>query len=157
MKKVYAVVSGAYSDYRVLCVCPTKDVASLLASRIRRDEDSWYRDVGVEEMVFVDDGNIPQVRTLRLSENVWDSTPIQGTSTSDYQEHVSTDWPFDSYTDTPRVAWQWVRAPIHQNAGGRLYVWGTDHEAVRRVFSDRRAQLLAEDAFRLKKEAKGRK
>ena len=40
--------------------------------------------------------------------------------------------------------------------GNQLVVTGTDLEAVRRVFSDRRAQLLAEDAFRLKREAKGR-
>lgn len=151
MKKVYAVSSGSYSDYRVLCVCPTKKDAETLALRIRRDEESWSRDADVEEMYLVK-GDIEQVRTLHFSENLWDDG-----SASDAREWVSTDWPFDGYSDTPEVAWRWVRAPIHHGAGGRLEAWGTDHEAVRRVFSDRRAQVRAEDALRIKREARGRK
>jgi hypothetical protein len=53
------------------------------------------------------------------------------------------------------VTWRWVRAPVHDGKGGRLEVYGTDEQRVRQTFSDRKAQLLTEDAFRMRREAKG--
>lgn len=148
---IWVVSRGEYSDYSVLCACPTKKDAEKLAQRIRQPEPnsfSYDRDARVEELPMLTGAAEPK-EVLHLTETVWDD----GT-TEKHIERTRLEWPWTT-SGTPRVAWRWVRAPMHNGRGGRLEVHGVDHRAVRRTFSDRRAQLLAEDAFRLRKEARG--
>lgn len=93
-----------------------------------------------------------RIEVHERQENVWDD----GT-TSDLSVRVKVEWEHDMlYPERiAPVLWRWVRAPMHKGKGGRLEVYGTDPERVARVFSDRRAHLLAEDTFRMKREAKG--
>jgi mRNA-degrading endonuclease toxin of MazEF toxin-antitoxin module len=44
---------------------------------------------------------------------------------------------------------------MHHDQGGRLEVWGTDHERVRKVYGDRRALIISDDAFRAQREVTG--
>lgn len=145
---VYGVTSGSYSDYRVLCICPTKQDAEAVAAKIRGQE-GHYNDANVEAFYEANALTVPTF-VLSISCNVWDDgtvTPIM--------ERTDVCYPWDyNYRIVP-VSWRWVRAPMHKNIGGRLEVSGTNATKVRRVYSDRKAQLLAEDAFRLRKEAKG--
>lgn len=149
----YVVSAGEYSDYQVLCVCPTRGDAEAIAAKVRKDPGSWHRNARVEEMVVLDDDSARKHKSLTLVTVIWDD------GTEDRKEPSITEkWPF-GHGFEPLVAWRWVRAPTHerQGGGGRLRVWGCDHERVRKVFSDKRAQLLANRALRERKEMKGRK
>lgn len=150
VQQVWAVSSGSYSDYRVLCVCPSEADAETVASKLRGEKDGWHRDADVEEFVMVT-GDVEQTPFLRLSTTLWDD----GTE-SLVNEVVQREWPFGSIYDIAPMTWRWVRAPMHQHRGGRLDVSGTDFDLVRRTYSEKRAQLIAEDAFRMTHEAKGR-
>lgn len=151
MDYIYGVTTGSYSSYRVLCLVGSKKEAEVLARRMRAVEDGWHKDANVESFVRVDP-DIEQVLVLKMRVNLWDD----GTRT-DYDSHVLAEWPFDPMSNEIRaMQWRWVRAPVHKNKGGRLEVEGTDHELVKKTFSEKRAQLEAEDAMRLKKTAKGR-
>jgi hypothetical protein len=148
---IYVVSAGSYSDYRVLCACPTKRDADAVAAKIRAS-DSWKSDARVETLEMVS-ADVQQVAILRLSETLWDDGTV-----SEYRDTTAHEWPFDGlYGDgSVAVRWRWVRAPCHNGIGGRLEVSGVDHERVRRVFSERKALVRTDDAFRAKSEAKGR-
>jgi len=146
---VYAVSKGSYSDYRVMCVCPTKKDAKRVAAKY--NANTTYEKAGVETLLVVD-GDVQQVEVLSLSTTLWDD----GTESAQ-RETYRVEWPFDALFGTPRAEWRWVRAPMHHDQGGRLDVHGIDHELVRRVFSEQRAALIADDAYRARREMKGGK
>lgn len=146
--EMWTVESGEYSDHRVLCVCRTKKQAQEIADALNANKSGYY-DAYVGTLPIATGVNY--VTTYTMQCNVWDD----GTTT-ETSESVRTELDIDMlWPERERpVGWRWVRAPIHNGRGGRLEVFGTDHEAVRRTFSDRRAQLIAEDAFRKRREAK---
>lgn len=152
--KMWAVTSGSYSDYRVLCLCPTEKDALIVASKLKNDEDSWHSDAEVTTFPVVR-ADVEKVPLLRLQTVLWDDD-----RESDYREHISSEWPFYSIHEMVSWSWRWIRAPIYQReaiGGGRLEVSGTNHRRVRKIFNDRRAELLAEPAMRMaSRELKGR-
>lgn len=155
MKVLYTVETGCYSDHRILCVCATKAEAEAIAARVRtpdiEEDGRWWPDSDAEvgEILLVS-GDIDRTPTLQLTETLWDD----GT-TSRLTERLTMAFPWDWNSAAAPVQWRWVRAPMHENKGGRLEVSGTDLERVRKVFSDRRAELLAVDHLRKRKEARG--
>jgi hypothetical protein len=147
----WGVSTGSYSDYRMLCICPSKRDAQAVAAKMRADKHGWRRDARVEPLPVVT-ADVKKVDILMLTVTLWDDG-----SESEAGERVRSEWPFDALLDDAvPVSWRWVRAPCHNNRGGRLDVAGTDHVRVRKTFSEKRAQLVAEDAFRLQREKKGR-
>lgn len=146
---VWTVEKGQYSDHRVLCVARTKPEAEAIAAAYNGDEDAWGK-AYVNSLPMV--STPERITVFGLECQVWDDGTVDATRESD-----RTEWDFDMlYPQHAKPAtWRWVRAPVHKGKGGRLEVYGTDVERVRRVFSDRRAQLLAEDTFRAKREARG--
>lgn len=150
-EKVWAVSTGSYSDYHVLCVCRSREAAEAVAEKLAAEDGGWYRDAFVESLVMVD-ATVQPTLVLHLDCNLFDDGGV-----SETYERVSSTWPFGPDSDKAvRVGWRWVRAPIHRGRGGRLEVWGTDHKRVRKAFSDRRAEIRATDALRLQTEARGR-
>lgn len=144
---MWAITSGSYSDYRVLCLCQSKSDAKRLAARMNAAGGSI--DAEIEEFPVVSDPDVKQVETLRMNVDLWDDG-------SEGEERISywTEWPFDRWADTRPVQWRWVRAPVHNGRGGRLEVSGTDHKRARKVFSERKALVKNDDAFRSKLEAR---
>ena len=53
MSVVYAVSTGSYSDYSVLCVCPTPKIAAAVAAKIKATRET-HDDPRVEEFPFFD-------------------------------------------------------------------------------------------------------
>lgn len=143
MSEMWAVSNGCYSDYHVLCVCPTKADAKAILAKIKDDESEPGAFI---ESFPVADATSRSVAVLVLAQEVWDN----GT-TGDLRERTEMAWPW-SYTPPVPITWRWVRPPVQRNKGGRLDMQGTDHERVRKTFSELRARLLAEDAFRMAKE-----
>lgn len=144
---VWGVSRGEYSDYRVLCICRSEADAKVVAAKV--DALETYEKSRVENFLMVDAG-VTSVDILAMQVELWDDG-TEGT----LRQSIETTLPFLAYHSTDPVRWRWVRAPIHQNCGGRLEVSGLDHERVRRVFSDRKAQIKAEDALRMRGEVKG--
>lgn len=146
-RKMWAVSTGTYSDYRVMCVCPTEDDAGAVAAKFNLDGQHWCT-ARVESFPIIT-ADVEQKLVATFMENLWDDG-----RTTDRRENVRYVWPFDYHGDEPPVRWRWVRAPVHQGQGGRLEVTGTDLERVRRVFSDKRAEIIATPSLRTRREAR---
>lgn len=151
--EIWVLSRGSYSSYRVMCACASKKDAETLAARY--NADGGYDEAFVESILMVA-SDVSKVEVLHLHAELWDN----GQETK-HDPRVEVQWPFDDHTGlaaTP-VFWRWVRAPVHGGAGGRLEVGGTDHERVRKVFSDMRAEILADETGQIRKakERKGRR
>lgn len=141
---MWAVSSGEYSDYRVSFLCETEADANATIEKLGWGDAGFF----TEEFV-VCDASVEQTEHLEMMVQVWDD----GTTT-DEQSWTEDKWPW--YPNARAAcAWRWVRAPVHKGKGGRLEAWGYDHERVRKVFSEKRARLLADPAFRAQDEATG--
>jgi hypothetical protein len=154
LRHCYVLSQGSYSDYRVICVVDgTKKDAEALAARMNPDpgEDSYSNPIEVEEMAVLGPDAQP-VEVLKLSVTIWDNGKTEGP-----EPYKKTIWPGTDWEGTYSVYWRWVRASIHKDRGGRLEVSGTDHERVRKVFSDRIALIISGDPLRDKGNAEGRR
>lgn len=145
---VWLIESGSYSDYRVHAACPDKKTAERIAEELNNSGRDAYSDsfsVSVVPLVT----EVRMVTTYRIECDVWDN----GT-TGAPRETSRTEWEGDLlYPEHARpLGKRWVRAPIHRGRGGRLEVFGTDQERVRRVFSDTRARLIADPVLRARRE-----
>ena len=147
---MWVLSRGSYSDYRVLCVCPSKEEAIALRDRVNGSRTSWER-VDVEELLLVDSA-AQMVSVLTMSQ-------VVGIKSGDLDggphERIDVLWPFDTVYPLRAVSWRWVRAPMYDGKAGRLKVRGYDHERVRRVFSDRLAAFRSDHALRVKTEREG--
>lgn len=151
VETVWVLSRGSYSDYHVLCVVRGGQAeAEMLAARANAAGDELYGDPYEAEELPIVDPDVQKVEILRLQVEVFDDG-----ETKELKPQIRVQWPFDALYDTPRLRWRWVRAPMYHDKGGRLEVWGSDHERVRRVFSDRRAMLMTDDAMRARREAEG--
>ena len=132
---VWVVSSGEYSDYRVWCALATKDDAEALAARCNAAGDKWttYR---VESLPTVSP-DIQQVEVLYLSCTVTDDGTV-----INQEQHSEVTWPFE--TGEPPMRWNWHRTML----GCYLSVIGTDTERVRKVYSERKAWLMSDEALR---------
>lgn len=152
-KRLFAVSTGEYSDYRVLCACPTEEDGEQVAAKLRGRTDVGFgaRDARVEPLMLVT-GDVQPVEVLRLSTTPWDDG-----REDQVVDEARREWEFHSIFPTVPMHWRWVRAPIHdrQGGGGRLDVCGTNHELVRKTYSDKRAQALADVGFRMMRESQG--
>lgn len=150
-RKVYGIASGSYSDYRVHCIVETEDEAKKVVEKMNRIEvttPGGYGCYEIEEFDLVD-STIERQPVMDRRRVIMDD----GREMEDY-ERVEPQWPWD-YSGTPVLSWRWVRAPYLGGKGGRLEVTGTDHDLVRKVFEEKRAALLADDAFRAQHEMRG--
>lgn len=152
--KVQWVVSrGSYSDYRVLCACPSKKAAKAIAAAVNTatgDESGDYYSAFVESLPIIERAEM--VTVYGLVAEVFDNGTTAETKEI-VREECNADMLYPHYFRPAHK--RWIRAPYLQGRpikGGRLEVFGTDLERVRRVFSDTRAQLIADPALRARKE-----
>lgn len=144
MKNVYAITSGEYSDYSVHCVCPTKEDADQVAEKLNSIKEAYRDSFMVLELPMVT-GDIEKYTVLYITEPIYDNgvpSTAQETEDTDYHLH-----------DAPRVQWRWFRG---SGPYGTLHVWGRDVKRVRKVFSEKRAAIVAApDVWREIKEKMG--
>ena len=143
--RVWLVSSGSYSDYRVHCAAPSKKAAQGIVDALNGD-DEWIK-YFVERVPVVDKAE--KVTIYGVEAIVTDDGTVREESVRDRDE-----WNVDPlYQQRLRpVTVRWVRAPIYNGQAGRLEVYGTDEERVRKTYSDMRAQLLADPALRSRRE-----
>ena len=145
-KSVWLVSSGAYSDYRVHCAAPNKKAAKAIIAALNSDEPSCHH-YFIEQVPVIDKAE--KVTIYGIEAIITDDGTVRGESVRDRDE-----WNVDPlYPQRLRpVTVRWVRAPIYYGRAGRLEVYGTDEERVRKTYSDMRAQLLADPALRKRRE-----
>lgn len=139
---LWTVERGEYSDHKVMCACRTKAEAQAVLDAYNADEES-RRAARLGRLPLVSEP--VRITTLSVQVNIFDDD-----TTDEIREMIRTEFEFDMLwpQHAKPVSWVWVRAPIHNGKGGRLEVHGTDQERVRKVFSDTRARLLADDGLR---------
>ncbi len=141
--EMFAVSSGSYSDYQVLCVCPTKADAEAVAALV--NEHIQFEHAEVESLPLITgDMEWPCRLTMQVR--------IREDATTDAKPDQHEKWP--PWNELPSVEWAWDRE-FKAVPAGWLTVTGKDHERVRKVFSDRRAELIAVESLRLRAGARG--
>jgi hypothetical protein len=134
---IWVVEVGEYSDRNVFCACPTEEMAKAVAPQVR----------GYASQVPFVKAPVKPVPDLHMSVSM---TLRDGMAVDEGLEYESLIWPWD---DDPGVQWTWM----HRLDGrGVLSVHGTDLQRVRKVFSERRAMFMADDAARMAKCVYGR-
>ena len=137
MKKVWAVSSGSYSDYRVHAIFEDEATADAWAKAIAaKDEDdySWHSDADTQEFPFIATGTEPKkVLIVDLVQDLWDNGKEADARITERREYpiVALYGP-----PPPRPVVRFVRAPVHNNKGGRLEIRGKSKEAVLKVYGD---------------------
>ena len=139
--RVWLVSSG----YRVHCAAPSKKAAQGIAAELNADDKEWSK-YFVERVPVIKKAE--RVTIYGVEAIVTDDGTVRDESVRDSDE-----WNVNPlYPERLRpVTVRWVRAPIYHQAG-RLEVYGTDEERVRKTYSDMRAQLLADPALRSRRE-----
>lgn len=147
---VWAVTSGSYSDYRVKALFPTEELANLAIA----NAPPYWNGYDVEAFELFDE--LPaNIAIYERMATIWDDGEVLN---HDHVPILRVEAAWDlTYPDRAvPVRWRWVRAPVHeQRDGGRLLVFGIDEERVMRVFSDKRAEILATPSLAMQKEARG--
>lgn len=143
--RVWLVSSGSYSDYRVLCAAPSKKAAEDIV-RTLNAADEWAK-YFAEQVPVIEQAE--RVAVYGLEAIITDAGTVREESARDRDE-----WNVDPlYPERRRpVTVRWVRAPCYNGRAGRLEVYGTDRERVRKTFSDMKAQLLADPVLRKHRE-----
>jgi len=135
---VFALVTGCYSDYRVLATFATREDAQRAARR-HKELDEWSDDARVETLDFYPEGVEPKRVVTHLFQCVLlDDGTIRDHHPNGDPHTASTSWDYDmlwAVGERPRL--RYVRAPCYGNTGGRLEVTGLDERACAQAFSDR--------------------
>lgn len=144
----YVVSRGTYSDYRVLAVADSKKRAKKMADALNEDVSSYDR-AEVETLPYFD-RDPEKVTIYGLMAELMDNGSVRNERQADRVE-----WEHDTlYPEyAVPVHWRWVRAPMYHGKGGRLEVHGTDRERVRKVYSEKRAEILSGEPLRARNEA----
>ena len=143
---VWLVSSGAYSNYRVHCAAPSKKAAKAIIAALNSDEQTRHY-YFIEQVPVIDKAE--KVTIYGMEAVISDRGNLSGETTSERSEwNVDPLYPERMHPVTIR----WVRAPCYYGNAGRLEVYGTDRERVRKTYSDMRAQLLADPALRSRRE-----
>ena len=142
---VWVVSSGSYSDYRVLCAAPSKKAAQEIVD-VLNGADEWIK-YFVERVPVIEKAE--RITVYGIEAIISDAGTVRKETVRDRDE-----WNVDPLLPERLrpVAVRWVRAPIYNGQAGRLEVYGTDRDRVRKTFSDMKAQLLADPALRSRRE-----
>lgn len=142
-KYTYVIARGQYSDYRVLCACPSKAKAKALATKMNALKPDYQSPYMVEALPKADE-SVERIATLYLEVEIRD-----GGGVGDETQRETLDWPFEMTVQQHKeVQWMWRRISTHQS--GVLTVYGTDPERVRHVFGEKKAWLQYDLAARRK-------
>lgn len=136
-RKVYAISSGSYSDYRVLGVAEDEETAKTWAAAIRNAPDSMHHDADVEEMTFIPAGAVPKTRhRVSLMQEWWDDGTERRLGVIEAEEYEIASY-HGEVPVRPKV--RFVRAPMYGGLGGRIEIEGRTRAAVMKVYSEQKA------------------
>lgn len=148
-KEMWAVSQGEYSDYRVQFLCETKEDAETAVKNW--NEKDGYGAPFIESFPIYSASDVEVLETYSIGCHLAVSDQIDPRHQTQVDqgsyEYVYKSWAFsgqnpedDMDHTNSKVEWTWTN---YNEKVGYLHVRGQDRERVRRVFSDRRAELLA--------------
>lgn len=134
-RTVWGLTAGNYSDYRVLALFTTREAAVTAEEAHNADVGQWGEQGAIAEFDLYDE--LPEKDTVwRIEERI-----AEDGTTSGYSETSEARLPWNhGYFMPTRVQSEYY----DHIRPARLRVWGTDQQAVRQAFSDRKAQIRAE-------------
>lgn len=143
----YAISYGSYSDYGVDCILLDKDEAEQLCAQMNQYHNGYYERF-VEEFPLV---RLPQTPVTELRMDFSYGVRVQKPGTPRFtleREHFYFDTSQHRETERTRTVFPFEEeaVPALKVDGGDVHfsVWGYDIERVRKVYSERRAQIIAE-------------
>lgn len=139
MRRVWAVSSGAYSDYGVIAIFATEKQAEDFAAVV--PSHGWRSDAFVEAMTFYDEGETPQaVEVFWRRGRVIDGEVVADETSSDTQ------WECDGLWGDPKPLFgaRTYCPPVDKGVGQRVEARGTDKRKVDKAFTDRIMQAKAQ-------------
>lgn len=138
-KKCWMVVAGEYSYYRVLAVFTTEEAAEAWAAHRNANEDDTYDRVDVEE-INLDPPPTEYVDQLHVKGIIVDGVRHdRGESIAHIIQALG--------ADVCRVQGPYQRRYVGQPDHIAVEVMGTDHERVRKVYSEVMARTLADPTW----------
>lgn len=141
MKTYHAVAKGEYSDYSVLAVFDDLKTAEQWRDDFNKTEDRTYDEASIEDITFITKDTKPfKVTECRLVVTLWDNGVENEFRV--WTEHKN---PLDLWEGIPpvRPSVRRVRAPAHNDKGGRLEIRGRSEQAVMKVYSEHVARWRA--------------
>lgn len=129
MGEVWAVTEGEYSAYRVVCVCPTKELADSVAEKLAGTGPNDY-----------------EVQSFRFFTELPDVVYQLDIDTADVEAGTPHETLFGYLPDEAPtlVCHYWVSVPYGDPRVVGVHVHGMDHERVRKVFTEQWAQAKAD-------------
>lgn len=125
---IWAITQGSYSDYHVVGVLDNEEDANELCKRMNEGKSSArYDTYEVEEFDHLDKDMQPVVE-LRM-----EFRPNQERLEQYYKR-----WPQAGDSQVPECEVQW-----YEWRPDELIVWGSDHERVKKVYGERKAEITA--------------
>jgi hypothetical protein len=135
LREIFTVEAGCYSDHAVLGVFSDEATAAQWCEAIKTDPDGWHRDAWVGRILLVESGVKP-TKVTRWMQHVelWDDGRTETKGPQSQTEYaIATLWGLPP--KRPKV--RYVRAPVHNDKGGRLEVVGDSERVVVKVVSER--------------------
>lgn len=141
IKRIFTVESGSYSDHAVLAVFDDEATAKAWRDALVTEDEGWHRDAWVGNIQLIPAGMKPfKVTTWQQHVELWDNgeTETKG-------PWSRTEYPISMLSGEPpkRPKVRYVRAPMHNDKGGRLEVVGSTEKSVVKVVSERIAMWKA--------------
>lgn len=144
MDRVYVVTKGCYSDYRIVAAFSDREAAELMAGS--EDDDGYGRRVETFKVWSLGE-SMPTVVSLDMGATITETGAIAN-EREDERRHLLVDLATGEPKDGPdgfHVVHPY-RWSFHNPLAFRFSVSGTDLERVRKVYSERRAEYLADYA-----------
>lgn len=133
MTEVHVVTKGSYSDYEIIGVFADQGEAQSVCNHYNQHDK--YENWRVESMPLIEGEQVP-VLELVLYFSYWPGRMYHGyDSAISENESIKPHFPFEGE--------QVKTCEVEGSHQSGFTVRGTDHERVRKVYSERRAELIA--------------
>jgi hypothetical protein len=133
MKPIWAVTTGQYSDYEVVAVFASKELAEeYVRITVANTNRPSSTDLRVEDFTYYDE--LPEHHVVLLAAETIGAQPYP------YREYTDVVWG----APKPFKADLWERPNYQAGFCIEVRVEGTDHQRVRKVFSEKLAQAKAD-------------
>lgn len=138
METITAISSGEYSDYGINYLCKTEDDARKIMERLGNHYNEFLEEFNVvtfDELVFRDTLNLSVVLNCE-----------QGTFEQSNENPSVTVYLPGQDVPLKKIYWQQRHRPYdkwNRKLATSLHVFGDDPDRIRQIFSDRKAELLA--------------
>jgi hypothetical protein len=135
-KTIWAVSSGEYSDYGVEAVFATKELAEEYVRIFIENTSrlSYGDDRRVEEFTYYDE--LPDWKVILVARQTIGASPRE------YVERTQVSW--EGETQIKADLWEHQGYDADRGLAIDIHVEGTDHQRVRKVFSEKLAQAKAD-------------